>query len=79
MTPAYICVAVEACIVTACTGLHGLNLLELQNQMQTYHLDAPNIPEYVNMLEDAVKRAKRAKQNILPKALVVIASAAMLK
>ena len=36
-----------------CTGRHALDLLELHNEMQRYHLEVERIPEYINMLEDA--------------------------
>jgi len=42
-----------------CKGLNALDLLELQNEMQGYHLKAKGIPEYINALEDAKKRSKR--------------------
>ena len=34
-------------------GRHDLNLLELHNGIQRYHLEVEGIPEYINMNEDA--------------------------
>ena len=36
-----------------CTCRHALNLLALHNEMQRYHLEVEDIPQYINMLEDA--------------------------
>ena len=36
-------------------GLHATDVLNLQNEMQTYHEDMEVIPEYINKLEDAHK------------------------
>ena len=38
---------------TLCVGLHTINVLAMQNEMQHYHMDMKGIPEYVNALEDA--------------------------
>ena len=43
-----------------CCGIHYLDVLTLQNEMQHYHQDMEGIPEYVNALEDAQKRSKRS-------------------
>ena len=40
-----------------CWGLHTLDVLALQNEMQQYHLNGEGIPEYVNTLEDAQDKA----------------------
>lgn len=61
-----------------CTRLHALDVLALQNEMQTYHVDAEGILEYVNMLEDAQKRSRRARNPITDASLVVIATNVML-
>lgn len=63
---------------SVCGGLHALDVLTLQNEMQRYHLEAEGIPEYINSLEDAQKRAKRAKNPITDEMLVIIATNAML-
>ena len=35
-----------------CGGLHALGVLALQNDMQSFHLDAEGMPEYIYALED---------------------------
>ena len=30
-----------------CVGLHAMDVLNLQNEMQTYHEDMEGIPEYI--------------------------------
>ena len=43
-----------------CNGCYTLDLLELHNEIQLYHLEVEGIPEYINMLEDAQKLAERS-------------------
>ena len=64
----------------SCSGLHYLDTLALRNKMRTLHLEVQGIPEYINALEDAQKRSKRADKDnaINDHFLVVIASAAMM-
>ena len=38
-----------------CVGIHATDVLNLQNEMQTYHEDMGSIPTYINQLEDAQK------------------------
>ena len=40
-----------------CVGLHATDVLNLQNEMQTYHEDMEGIPKYINKLEDAQKQS----------------------
>ena len=40
-----------------CVGLHATDLLNLQNEMQTYHEDMEGISTYINKLEDAQKQS----------------------
>ena len=47
-----------------CTGRHALELLALHNKMQRYPLEVEGIPKYINMLEDAQRRARQAGQTI---------------
>jgi regulator of replication initiation timing len=63
---------------STCTGLHALDVLALQNDMQQYHVQAEGIPEYINMLEDAQKKARLAKITITDATLFIIATNAML-
>ena len=46
--------------------------------MQHYHLDMEVIPEYINALEDAPKKSKRAGNLIKLDTLLLVASNAML-
>ena len=61
-----------------CGGLHALNVLALQNDMQRFHLDAEGMPEYINALEDAQKQSRRANHSIADTTLLLIATNAML-
>ena len=36
-----------------CVGLHATDVMNIQNEMQTYHEDMEGIPAYINKLEDA--------------------------
>ena len=46
--------------------------------MMGYYAEAEGIPEYINMLEDAQRKANRAKMSIADVQLVAIASTAVL-
>ena len=35
-----------------CVGLHATDVLNIQNEMHTYHEDMEGIPEYINKLKD---------------------------
>ena len=54
-----------------CTGRDAIDLLELHNEMQCYHLEAEAIPENINMLKDAQKQAGRAGRTIANKTLLL--------
>ena len=41
-----------------CGGLHAIDVLKLQNEMQEYHTDREVILEYINALEAAQKKYK---------------------
>ena len=64
----------------SCSGLSHLDTLALRDSMRTMHVDVQGIPEYINALEDAQKRSKRAdpENAISDHFLMVIATAAML-
>ena len=66
-----------------CTGRHAMDILAFQDEMRQYHLEYEGIPEYINALEDAQRRAKRAGVNdeyvITDATLLLIASTAMLR
>jgi hypothetical protein len=59
-------------------GLHAVDMLSLRTNMHTYYVQADGIPQYINMLEDAQKKAKRADMPIADVELVMMASAAVL-
>ena len=46
--------------------------------MQRYHLEVEEIPEYINMLEDAQRQAGRVGRTIANNTLLLFASTAML-
>ena len=41
-----------------CGGLHAIDVLKLQNEIQEYHTDREVILEYINALEAAQKKYK---------------------
>ena len=61
----------------SCGGLHALDVLALQNNMQRFHLDAEGIPEYINALNDAQKQSMRANHNITNAIIFLVATNAM--
>ena len=62
-----------------CGGLHALDVLMMQNEMQCFHLEAEGIPEYINAIEDAQKASKRALNTITDATLLVISTSDMLE
>ena len=48
-----------------CGGLHAIDVLALQNEMQEYHKDREGILEYIKALEAAQKKSKRGTVNNL--------------
>ena len=60
-------------------GLYATDVLNLQNEMQTYHEDMYGIPTYINMLEDAQNQSNRAGILIMDSTLLLFASYAMLR
>jgi hypothetical protein len=59
-------------------GLHALNLILLCTDMMQYYVQADGIPQFILMMEDAKKKAKRAGMPIADIKLVMMASAAVL-
>jgi hypothetical protein len=59
-------------------GLHALDMISLRTNMHQYYTQADGIPQYISMLEDAQKKAKRAGMPIADIKLVMMASAAVL-
>ena len=69
---------IYAHLQAGCTGRHTIDLLELHNEMQRYHLEVEGIPEYINMLEDTQRQAVLAGRTIVDKNLLLFASTAMI-
>ena len=61
-----------------CGGLHALDVLALQNDMQRFHLDAEGMPEYINALKDAQKQSRRANHDITNATLLLMATNAII-
>ena len=62
-------------------GLHDIDVLQLQNEMQDYHVDNEGILEYINTLEAAQKKSKHGTFNnpITDETLIAIATNTMIK
>jgi hypothetical protein len=54
-------------------GLHAIVMIALQTAMQSYYEQADGIPQYITLLEDAQKKAKRANMPIANPKLVMMA------
>ena len=65
-------------LLLLCGGLHALDVLALQNDIQCFHLNAKGMPEYIKTLEDAQKQSRRANHNITNATLLRMAANAML-
>jgi hypothetical protein len=59
-------------------GLHAVDMISLRTNMHQYYVQVDGIPQYIIMLEDAQKKAKRAGMPIANVELVMMASAAVL-
>ena len=59
-------------------GLHAIDMISLRKNMHQYYVQADGIPQYIIMLEDAQKKAKRAGMPIANIELVMMASTAVL-
>jgi hypothetical protein len=59
-------------------SLHAIDMISLHTNMHQYYMQADGIPQYIIMLEDAQKKAKRAGMPIANIELVMMASAAVL-
>ncbi len=59
-------------------GLHAIDMIFLCTNMHQYYIQADGIPQYINMLEDAQKKVKRAGMPIADIELVMMALAAVL-
>ena len=61
-----------------CGGLHDLDVLLLQNEIQHYHQDMEGIHEYINILKNAHRRSKREGNTTTKKTLLLVATNTML-
>ena len=59
-------------------GLHVVDMIALHMNMTQYYVQADGIPQFIVMMEDAQKKAKRAGMPISNVKLVMMASAAVL-
>ena len=59
-------------------GLHAINVISLRLNMTQYYFQPDGIPQFIVMIEDAPKKAKRAGMPIADIKLVMMASAAIL-
>ncbi len=59
-------------------GLHTVNMITLCTNMNQYYVHVEGIPQYIVMMENAQKKAKRAGMPIADIELVMMASAAVL-
>jgi hypothetical protein len=59
-------------------GLHAIDMISLCTNMHNYYTQADSIPQYINILENAQKKATQAGMPIANVELVMMASAAVL-
>jgi hypothetical protein len=59
-------------------SLHTVDMISLRTNMTQYYMQADGIPQFIVMMEDAQKKAKRAGMPIADVELVMMASAAVL-
>jgi hypothetical protein len=59
-------------------GLHALDMIMLHTDMMQYYVQADGIPQFILMVEDAQKKAKRAGVPITNIELVMMSLAAVL-
>jgi hypothetical protein len=59
-------------------GLHAIDMIGLCINMHQYYTQAKGIPQFINMMEDAQKKAKRAGTPIADAELMMMALAAVL-
>jgi hypothetical protein len=59
-------------------GLHAFNMILLCTDMMQCHVQVDGIPQFIVMMEDAQKKAKRAGMPIADIELVMMASVAVL-
>jgi hypothetical protein len=60
------------------SALHALDMVLLTIQMRQYYEGMPDIPEYIFLLEDAQRKAARARLPINNQTFTILASTALL-
>jgi hypothetical protein len=71
-------IEIMALLDTNSGGLHTVDMISLRTNMAQYYVQADGIPQFIVMMEDAQKKAKRAGMPIANVELVMMASAAVL-
>ena len=51
-----------------CRGLHVVDAIKLRREMEAYHESAPDVFQYINMLEDGMDKAERIAKSKNPQA-----------
>jgi hypothetical protein len=69
---------IMAFLDTNSRGIHAVDMITLHTNMHRYYAQADGIPQYIIMLEEAQKKAKRAGMPIANIKLVMMALAAVL-
>jgi len=71
-------IEIMALLDTNSGGLHAVDMISLRTNMTQYYMQADGIPQFIIMMEDAQKKAKRAGMPITDVELVMMALAAVL-
>ncbi len=71
-------IEIMALLDTNSGGLHAVDMISLRTNMTQYYVQADGIPQFIVMMEDVQKKAKRAGMPIADVELMMMASAAVL-
>jgi hypothetical protein len=71
-------IEIMALLDTNSGGLHAIDMISLCTNMMQYYVQADGIPQFIVMMENAKKKAKRVGMPIADVELVMMASAAVL-
>ena len=61
-----------------CRGLSSIELIDIPNEMRTFYADSEGIPQYINLMEEAQRKADRGKLPVTEQTMVAIASKSVL-
>ena len=61
-----------------CRGLTNIELIDIPNEMRTFYADAEGIPQYINLMEVAQRKAARGNLPVTDQTMVAIASKSVL-